>query len=97
MDKFLQNQLKEVVIIHHDDCGVQHVTADEISADLKEKFPEHCASIDKLHFDMHDPDGVENSVKKDIKFLKDCPFLRKDIAIRGFIYDLKTNKLTEVK
>lgn len=41
--------------------------------------------------------SVENSVKKDINFLKECPFLRKDIAVRGFVYDLKTNKVTEVK
>lgn len=62
---------------------------------------------------MHDPDrqvvelamkvklltasSVENSVKQDVKFLRDCPFLRKDVAIRGFIYDLKTNRVTEVK
>ncbi|EHK44469.1 hypothetical protein TRIATDRAFT_87506 [Trichoderma atroviride IMI 206040] len=98
-DKFLQNQLKGVILIHHDDCGVQHVTADDISADLKERFPEHCAIIDKLHFGMHNPDrSVEYRTcnqeqrEKDVEFLKDCPFFRKDIAIRGFIYDLKTNR-----
>ncbi|UKZ67860.1 uncharacterized protein TrAtP1_009019 [Trichoderma atroviride] len=60
-DKFLQNQLKGVILIHHDDCGVQHVTADDISADLKERFPEHCAIIDKLHFGMHNPDSVKKT------------------------------------
>lgn len=41
--------------------------------------------------------SVENSVEKDVKCLEDCPFLRKGTAIRGLIYDLKTNKVTEVK
>lgn len=41
--------------------------------------------------------NAENSVKKDVESLEDCPVLCKDITIRGFIYDLKTNKVTEVK
>jgi hypothetical protein len=41
--------------------------------------------------------SLEDSVKKDVKFLKECPFIRKDITIRGFTFDLKTNVLAELK
>jgi hypothetical protein len=40
----------------------------------------------------------ESIVKKDIKILQNCPFLREELSrnVKGYVFDLKMNRLTEV-
>ena len=37
------------------DCGAEHETAEGISTDLKQRFPQYSTEIDKLSLDMHEP------------------------------------------
>lgn len=43
--------------------------------------------------------SLENSVRAELKFIRESPYIRKDLAAnaRGFVLYLKTNSLVEVK
>ena len=41
--------------------------------------------------------SLEQSVKDDIKVLRENKFVRKEIDVRGFFYDIEDGKMHEVK
>lgn len=43
--------------------------------------------------------SLEKSVREELKFIRESPYIRKDLAAnaRGFVFYLKTNSLVEVK
>jgi len=54
-----------------------------------------------LHADADDIDflpfsNVEQSVRDDVTFLRNSPFIPQNISISGFIYDVKSGKLLPV-
>jgi len=48
-----------------------------------------------LHF--HAFDNLEQNVREQIRKVKTHPWIPKEIPVRGFIYDVKTGRLLEVK
>ena len=40
---------------------------------------------------------LKASVVEDVKIIKASPYLRKDLKVYGYVYDIKTGKLEEVK
>jgi carbonic anhydrase len=100
----------EWFVIHHTDCGMQLFTG-EIIADLLEDNLE-TASFDgkvwtnpkhgggsKAGHDMHWHTFTDNakSVSEDVQRIRNHPLVPKQIPIYGFIYDVKTGRLNEVK
>ncbi|KAL7948801.1 carbonic anhydrase [Trichoderma barbatum] len=84
-----------VIVIHHTDCGLTHLRNDYLHSSLTEKAPEKAAEVAKMDFgEILD---LEASVIEDMKILKDSPYLRKDLKVYGYVYDIKTGKLQEVK
>ena len=86
---------REVVVIHHTDCGMLTFTNRDIrarvKADLGNDAGAAATSIDFLPF----PD-LEESVRSDVIFLRESPLLPDDIPVRGFVYDVRSGKLAEV-
>jgi carbonic anhydrase len=41
-------------------------------------------------------EDLEESVRDDIRFLKESPLIPDDASIRGFVYDVKTGRVREV-
>ena len=78
---------REVVILHHTDCGMLKFE----NEDLYSKLGEEAREIDFLPFS-----DLDESVRNDIQFLRDSPLIPDDISIRGFVYDVKTGKVREV-
>jgi carbonic anhydrase len=62
---------------------LQHKLAEETGADASD--------IDFLPF----PD-LEQSVRDDVRRIQESPFIPQDIPVRGFVYDCRTGRLTEV-
>jgi carbonic anhydrase len=79
---------REVVILHHTDCGM--LTFE--NEDLYGKLGDEARAIDFLPFS-----DLDESVRNDIRFLKDSPLIPDDVSIRGFVYDVKTGKVREVE
>jgi carbonic anhydrase len=40
--------------------------------------------------------SLEQSVKDDVALLRDSPLIRREMNVRGYIYDIKSGKLEEV-
>ena len=81
----------EVVVIHHTDCGMLTFKNEDLYAKVREDLGADASEIDFLPF----PD-LEQSVRDDVQFLKDSPLVPDDVSIRGFVYDVKSGKVTEV-
>jgi carbonic anhydrase len=81
---------KEIILIHHTDCGMLTFTDDEFKRSIEqdtgirpswaaEAFPE-----------------LEQDVRQSIARIKASPFVPHTDAVRGFVFDVATGKLNEV-
>jgi carbonic anhydrase len=84
---------QEFIIINHTDCGLLKVREDELKARLAQKMG--TSSDTPVHF--HAFDDLEANVRQQIERVKSHPWIPKHIPVRGFVYDVKTGKLNEVK
>jgi carbonic anhydrase len=82
----------EVLVIHHTDCGMQTFQNEDLYAKVQQDLGADASDIDFLPF----PD-LEQSVRDDVRFLEQSPLVPDDVSIRGFVYDVKSGKVTEVK
>lgn len=82
---------REVVVIHHTDCGMLTFTNAQLHEQVRAELGADAAAIDFLPF----PD-LEQSVRDDVAFLRASPLLAPDIPVRGFVYDVRTGRLAEV-
>jgi carbonic anhydrase len=80
----------EVAIIHHTDCGMMSF-ADQ---DLRQRIASKGTGADALVFGTFT--DLEGSVREDLELYAQSPFLRHDIPVRGFIFDVATGRLREV-
>lgn len=81
----------EIAVIHHTDCGMLTFTNRDLHAKVKQDLGADSSSIDFLPFS-----DVEESVREDVAFLLSSPLIPGDVLIRGFVYDVRTGKLSEV-
>src|SRR5438874_993058 len=81
----------EVLVIHHTECGMLTFKNEDLYAKVQQDLGADASDIDFLPF----PD-LEQSVRDDVRFLKESPLVPDDVSIRGFVYDVKSGKVTEV-
>lgn len=82
---------REIVLIHHTDCGLQKVTDDGFRAELQEDTGMPPS------FAIESFTDVEASVCGSIARVRSSPFLPHRDRVRGFVYDVDTGRLTEVE
>ena len=83
---------QEFIIINHTDCGLLKVKEYELRAKLTEKMG--AVASEPAHFYAFD--DLELNVREQVLRVKAHPWIPKHIPVRGFVYDVKTGKLTEV-
>jgi carbonic anhydrase len=81
----------EIAVIHHTDCGMLTFTNPQLHAKVKQDLGADSSEIDFLPFS-----DVEESVREDVNFLVSSPLIAGDVLIRGFVYDVRTGRLSEV-
>lgn len=88
-----QRQLgtREIVVLHHTDCGAQTFTNEDFAVQLKRDLGVDVAGRDFLPFT-----DIEESVREDIALLKQSPLIPDDVKISGAVYDVDTGRMTEV-
>jgi carbonic anhydrase len=82
---------EEIVLIHHTDCGMLTFTDDEFKRSVQDDVgikPEWAAEAF--------PD-LDEDVRQSIARIKASPFIPHTDAVRGFVFDVATGKLSEVK
>jgi len=83
---------REVAVIHHTDCGMLTFN----NRDLRQKVQEDLGQ-DTGEFDFLPFQDLDESVREDIEFLKATQLLDPKTLIRGFVYDVRTGRLREVR
>ncbi len=81
---------REVMLIHHTDCGLMKLTDDGFRAELQED-----AGI-APSFAIESFDDLDADVRQSILRVRRSPFLLHRDAVRGFVYDVDTHALREV-
>jgi carbonic anhydrase len=81
---------REIMLIHHSDCGMLTFTDDEFKRSIHED-----TGI-KPHWGAESFPDVAEDVRQSIARIKASPFVPHTDAIRGFVFDVATGKLDEV-
>jgi carbonic anhydrase len=81
---------REVMLIHHTDCGLQTLTDDGFRAELQQ------ATGLAPAFAIESFTDVEADVSQSILRVRRSPFLLHGHLVRGFVYDVDTHRLHEV-
>jgi carbonic anhydrase len=81
---------REIVLIHHTDCGLQKTTEDEFKGAI-----EADTGI-RPHWAVESFTDASQDVRQSIGRLKASPFIPHKDTIRGFVFDVSTGKLDEV-
>jgi carbonic anhydrase len=86
---------REIVVIHHTDCGMLTFSNDDIRQKLADELgPEagkEAAKIDFLPFG-----DLDQSVRDDVASIQTSPLIPDDIPVSGFVYDVHSGKLHPV-
>jgi carbonic anhydrase len=82
---------REIVLIHHTDCGLEKVTDDGFRNELQEDTGMAPS------FAIESFTDVEASVRGSIARIRNSPFLPHRDRVRGFVYDVDTGRLSEVE
>ena len=83
---------REVLVIHHTDCGMLTFTNEQLRAKLARDLNADASGIDFLPFS-----DLEESVRQDVATIRSSPLIPDDIPVRGFVYDVRTGRLREVQ
>ncbi|KAK7064596.1 carbonic anhydrase [Favolaschia claudopus] len=85
---------REIAVYHHTGCGMVTFKGPELKNLVKSTKPDDatCAAqvdaIDFLEFS-----DLEESVKEDVKFLKESPLILEGTRITGWVHDIETGKV----
>ncbi len=82
---------REVMLIHHTDCGMQKITDDGFRAELQE------STGVSPSFAVESFKDVDADVRQSILRVRRCPFLVHRDVVRGFVYDVDSHRLREVE
>jgi carbonic anhydrase len=81
---------REIILIHHTDCGMLTFSDDELKAQIHEDVGL------KPHFSMESFLDLEEDVQQSIARIQASPFIPHKQSVRGFIYEVETGRLREV-
>ena len=87
---------REIVVIHHTDCGMLTFTDDQIRQRLSESLgPAAAKAAAEITFQPFA--DVERSVHDDLETIRSSPLIRPDTSVTGFVYDVRTGRMTPVE
>jgi carbonic anhydrase len=81
---------REVILIHHTDCGMLTFTDDDFKASIQKETGIKPAWAAEAFGDLDD------DVRQSIARIKASPFIPHKDTVRGFVFDVATGKLREV-
>jgi carbonic anhydrase len=81
---------REIILIHHTDCGMLTFTDDGFRASIQEETGIKPPWAAEAFGDLDD------DVRQSVARIKVSPFIPHTDAVRGFVFDVATGKLNEV-
>ncbi|KAI5480203.1 carbonic anhydrase [Pseudohyphozyma bogoriensis] len=84
---------REIIIIHHTDCGMLTFTTPQAQSLISERLP---GTKELLDFPFLEFSDLHQSVEDDVNTLKESPLILDDTVITGFVYHVETGVLEKV-
>ena len=81
---------REIMLIHHTDCGMLSVTDEEFARGVEEDAGVRPPWSPGFFSDL------EDDVRQSVARIKASPFIPHKERVRGFVFDVATGKLSEV-
>ena len=82
---------REIVVLHHTDCGAQTFQNKDFQEHLKRELGVDVSDQDFLPFQ-----DIDESVREDMKLLQESPLIPDDVVISGAVYDVDTGSMREI-
>jgi carbonic anhydrase len=82
---------REIILIHHTDCGMLTFTDDDFKRSIEEE-----TGLRPWWAPEAFPDPAED-VRQSLRRVKTNPFITETESLRGFVFDVATGKLDEVR
>lgn len=82
---------RDVVLVHHSECGMQSFGDDEFRAELQAEVGIRPPWAAEAFTDL------DADVRQSIERVRRSPFLTLTEQVRGFVYDVQTGRLREVE
>jgi carbonic anhydrase len=81
---------REVILVHHTDCGMLTFTDDQLKADIE------ADTGVRPHFALEAFSDLERDIRQSVARIKASPFVPHKDAVLGFVYDVRSGALQEV-
>ena len=81
----------EIILIHHTDCGMLTFKDDDVKGKIESEVGIRPA------FALEAFGDLESDVKQSIARIEASPFIPNKSSVRGFVYDVRTGQLDEVR
>ncbi|HVZ17037.1 MAG TPA: carbonic anhydrase [Terriglobales bacterium] len=82
----------EVMVINHTDCGLMKASEEEMHKHIEREAGVAASAPVRFHAFS----DVEKNVREQLAKLRAHNWIRQELIIRGFVFDVKTGRLTEV-
>jgi carbonic anhydrase len=82
---------REIILIHHTDCGMLTFTDDGFKQQIQEETGLKPAWAAEAFPDL------DEDVRQSLKRIRTSPFIPHTDSVRGFVFDVATGRLNEVK
>ena len=83
---------EEFMIINHTDCGLTHATEDELRTRIENRSG--TAAVVPAFFYVFK--NIDENVRHQLQKLRTHPWIPKEVAVRGFVYDVTSGRLREI-
>ena len=81
----------EIILIHHTDCGMLTFTDDDFKKSIQDEVGIKPAWSAEAFPDL------DEDVRQSLRRIQASPFVAATTSLRGFVFDVATGKLAEVK
>ena len=82
---------REIMLIKHTDCGMQTFEGDELADALERETGE------RPSFPLGSFRDLEAEMRRSMARIRESPFVPHIDAVRGFVYEVETGRLVEVR
>ena len=82
---------REIMLIHHTDCGMLTFRDDDVKDSIEADTGLRPSFALEAFVDL------EDDVRQSVRRIRACPFIPVKDRIRGFVYDVATGRLNEVR
>jgi carbonic anhydrase len=84
---------EEFMVINHTDCGLMQTTEHDLRTSIQNRTG--TAAVSPSFFYAFE--NVDENVRHQLQKLRSHPWIPATVAIRGFVYDVTTGRLREIK